>query len=263
MRRARLLAVTITLAVAVGSARAQAQCSSNASSCVECHEARGEHPTLGDGRPWHDDHGFGDLCVACHGGDPAAASRDEAHGLLREPLADVPRSCGGCHAEDATERAARYRAASAPPASPASVVPPSPGNRPGAEARAGVDRALALVAVLLAALVAGLVASERRALGGFRLIAWLRATTWSAYAAGAGLGLTVAASEVLYGRPIAAAGAFDKLAAYLGRALFPESPYYAYVMHPEITWQVWLVLGALLGSFGPAGRHRAASLAAR
>jgi uncharacterized membrane protein YedE/YeeE len=81
---------------------------------------------------------------------------------------------------------------------------------------------------------------------------WLRARTWDAHVAGAGLGLTVAASEALFGRPLAASGAFDKLAAYLGRVLFPTSAYYGYVMRPEIGWQVWLMLGVLAGAFTSA-----------
>jgi len=84
----------------------------------------------------------------------------------------------------------------------------------------------------------------RRPLG-----AWLREKTWSPYAAGALLGLVVAYSEVFCGRPLAASGAFDKLAAYPGRWLFPSSQYYRYVMSPGITWQVWLVVGLLVGSF--------------
>jgi uncharacterized protein len=63
------------------------------------------------------------------------------------------------------------------------------------------------------------------------------------------LGLVVAFSEVVCGRPLAASGAFDKLAAYPGRWLFPTSQYYGHVMSPGITWQVWLVIGVLGGSF--------------
>lgn len=81
---------------------------------------------------------------------------------------------------------------------------------------------------------------------------WLRAKTWTPYAAGAGLGVVVAISEALLGRPIAASGAFDRLAAYVGVALFPKSPYYAYVMRPAITWQVWLMVGLLAGAFASA-----------
>jgi hypothetical protein len=63
------------------------------------------------------------------------------------------------------------------------------------------------------------------------------------------LGLVVAFSEVVCGRPLAASGAFDKLAAYPGGWLFPSSQYYGHIMAPGITWQVWLVVGVLAGSF--------------
>jgi len=59
----------------------------------------------------------------------------------------------------------------------------------------------------------------------------------------------VPVSEVVFGRPLSAAGAFDKLAAYVGQPLFSSSRYYRYVMSPGITWQVWLMVGALGGAF--------------
>ena len=40
------------------------------------------------------------------------------------------------------------------------------------------------------------------------LLAWLREKTWSPYAAGGVLGLVVAFSGVVFGRPLAASGAF-------------------------------------------------------
>jgi len=91
----------------------------------------------------------------------------------------------------------------------------------------------------------------RRELGAAHrpLGAWLREKTWSPYAAGVLLGLVVALSEVICGRPLAASGAFDKLAAYPGRWLFPTSQYYGHVMIPGITWQVWMIVGVLAGSF--------------
>jgi hypothetical protein len=63
------------------------------------------------------------------------------------------------------------------------------------------------------------------------------------------LGLVLAFSEVVWGRPLSASGAFDKLAAYLGRWLFPSSQYYGQVMAPGITWPVWLIVGVVGGSF--------------
>jgi uncharacterized protein len=258
VRRARFGGLLVALAL-TASAQARAQCTSTGSSCVSCHEVSGAYPVLADGHAWHADHGFGDLCVACHGGDPAATSKADAHVAMRAPLEDVSRSCGGCH-EDAAARGVRYRAQAI-----ASAGPPGRGG-PGAPLRAAlsaphdpsalpwslVDRVLAGIVVVLGAVFALLVARDRHALGRLRPSRWLRATLWSPYVAGAGLGLTVAASEALLGRPIAASGAFDKLAAYPGRALFPKAPYYAYVMRPEISWQVWLMVGVLLGAFASA-----------
>ncbi|CAN5923862.1 hypothetical protein BH11MYX4_BH11MYX4_44440 [soil metagenome] len=56
---------------------------------------------------------------------------------------------------------------------------------------------------------------RERAVGRRTVMAWLRDKTWSPYAAGILLGLVVAFSEVVCGRPLAASGASDNLAAYL------------------------------------------------
>jgi hypothetical protein len=225
---------------------AYAQCTSNASSCVTCHETQGLRPVLQSAQPWHVDHGFGDLCASCHAGDPAASTQERAHVGLRRPLAEPSLSCAGCHADDASARAERYLALAVGLAPP----PPTPAS-PTAGASTGssiADRILAVLAVVLALALYFVVrrelTSERRS-----LFAWLRDKTWSPYAAGVLLGLVVAFSEVVCGRPLAVSGAFDKLAAYFGRWLFPASQYYGHVMTPGITWQVWLVVGVLAGSF--------------
>lgn len=226
---------------------AYAQCTSNASSCVTCHETQGLRPVLQSVLPWHVDHGFGDLCASCHAGDPASATKELAHRGLRHPLVDPSVSCVGCHADDATARAQRYRVALASATPP--PTPPAPPPRPPQAAASPVaDRALAALAALL---TLALYVVIRRELPG-EARSWtsrLRARAWSPYAAGALLGLVVAFSEVVCGRPLAASGAFDKLAAYPGRWLFPSSQYYGHVMQPGITWQVWLVVGVLAGSF--------------
>jgi hypothetical protein len=80
-------------------------------------------------------------------------------------------------------------------------------------------------------------------------VAWLRDKSWSPYVAGTLLGVVVAFSEVIFGRPLSASGAFDKLAAYLGQRLFPTSQYYGHIMTPGLTWQVWLIVGVLVGAF--------------
>jgi hypothetical protein len=243
----------------------RAQCSSNVSSCVSCHETQAMRPVLSDPKPWHLDHGFGDLCAACHGGVAAASTKDEAHRGLKSPLGDPIASCGGCH-RNAAARAEGYLAAAASAsvaasgsASASMPIPASgaggangvggSGGPSGPGALRGADRALASIASLLAIAIALFVARDRGLLPAFRPRAWLRAKLWSPYAAGALLGVVVAVSESFFGHPIAASGAFDRLAAYPGRALFPHSPYYAYVMQPAITWPVWVIVGVLIGAF--------------
>ncbi len=238
----------MTLVASVALARqVHAQCTSNASSCMTCHETQGSRPVLEGAQPWHVDHAFADLCAACHAGDPAAVFQEQAHLGLQPPLADPEHSCGSCH-DDAAALAQRYLAAST---SAADAPPVSTPVRQAAAAPAGgavADRVLALMAVALAGALY-LVARRGRSRARWSVAAWLRARTWSPYTAGVLLGLVVAVSEVLCGRPLAASGAFDKLAAYPGRWLFPSSQYYRHIMAPGITWQVWLVVGILAGSF--------------
>ena len=214
---------------------------------MTCHEAPGLRPVLQSAQPWHLDHGFGDLCASCHAGDPAASAKDLAHLGLQDPLADPVSSCAACHPRDASARAERYLAVAIGTATPP-PTPPTTSPPPRATTSSTADRALAVLAALLTValyfVTRRAVAAERRS-----LLTWLRAKTWSPYGAGALLGLVVAFSEVVYGRPLAASGAFDKLAAYVGRWLFPSSQYYGHLMTPGITWQVWLVVGVLAGSF--------------
>ena len=221
---------------------ANAQCPSTASSCTTCHEVQGQRPV--SAQAWHVDHGFGDLCASCHAGDPGAPDKAHAHVGLRHPLSDPIAACASCHADDHVQRAERYRTIGA-------AVPPVTGQGPpAASAPAGrmADRVLALVAGLLCL---PLFVVIRRHLREPRrpIKAGLRDKLWSPYVAGGLLGLVVAFSEVICGRPIAASGAFDKLAAYVGSWLFPDSQYYAHIMTPGITWQVWLIVGVLGGSF--------------
>ncbi len=229
-----------------------AQCTSSASSCVTCHETQGLRPVLRNPQPWHADHAFADLCAACHGGDAAAPGKAKAHWGLRAPLADPARTCAGCHSKDTSARAERYLSRPAPPPSAAPGAPaasaPAPGTADGDHAAATANRALAALALLLAVGLA-FVLARKQARPRRALASWLRQKLWSPYLAGALLGLVVAASEVVWGRPLGVAGAFDRLAAYPGRWLFPHSQYYRYVMTPGITWQVWLVLGLLGGAF--------------
>lgn len=89
---------------------ARAACGASISSCKSCHEVRGEMPVAGNGE-WHINHSFGDFCEFCHGGVVSSMNKEEAHQGLKDPLADVRGSCGGCHMNDLAERAQVYGAA--------------------------------------------------------------------------------------------------------------------------------------------------------
>lgn len=224
-----------------------AQCTSNASSCVTCHETQGLRPVLESAQIWHVDHGFGDLCASCHGGDPASPTKEKAHLGLRDPLADATDSCAGCHTDDSSARADGYLRAAASAAPPRPGTPPT-SSPPNVAASRAANRLLASIAVLLS--IALFFAVRRTRVTESRpLLSCLRDKIWSPYSAGALLGLVVAFAEVICGRPLAVSGAFDKLAAYLGRWLFPSSQYYGHIMTPGVTWQVWLMVGVLAGSF--------------
>lgn len=254
--------VALLAALFARAAPADAQCTSNASSCVTCHETQGLRPVLQSVQRWHVDHGFGDLCASCHAGDPAAPEKARAHAGLRDPLADPSVACAGCHAQDAAARARRYLAlaapsasSSAPPGTSSSAEPgtsssaaPGTSSSPTSSASSSAELVLASLAALLALALVYLLRRRTSRAARRPLLAWLRDKTWSPYAAGTLLGLVVAFSAVVCGRPIAVSGAFDKLAAYAGRALFPSSQYYGHIMSPGITWQVWLVVGVLVGS---------------
>lgn len=202
-------------------------------------------PVLQSTQPWHVSHGFGDLCASCHAGDPVATLKEQAHAGLRQPLAAPALACAGCHPNDASARAERYRlnVAQMRP-EPPSAPPPTPRGSGGSTANLVLAGVAALLSIALFIVMRRELKATRRP-----LVAWLRDKTWNPYAAGVLLGLVVAFSEVICGRPLAASGAFDKLAAYPGQWLFPSSQYYGHVMKPGITWQVWLIVGVLLGSF--------------
>jgi hypothetical protein len=86
------------------------QCGSQASSCKNCHEVKGEDPvnTKGD---WHTAHAFGDFCEFCHGGNVQATDKAAAHEGLVQPLGDVKLNCSSCHAQDYQAKAEVYATA--------------------------------------------------------------------------------------------------------------------------------------------------------
>jgi hypothetical protein len=237
------LGLGCVMALLLLTARVHAQCASNASSCVACHEAQGLRPVLASAQAWHRDHAFGDLCAACHAGDPTAETKASAHIGLQQPLLAGSTACVGCHAADASVRSARYVSA---------LFETGPGAAPPPARHAAVSGKLAdgvLSGVALALAVALYFAWRGGSGPASSSGAPPRPTNRSVYFAGALLGVLVACSEVIYARPLAASGAFDKLSAYLGGWLFPTSQYYGQIMKPGISWQVWVVCGVLIGSW--------------
>jgi hypothetical protein len=87
-----------------------AQCGSQASSCKNCHEVKGEDPVNAKG-DWHISHAFGDFCEFCHGGNVQAPDKAAAHEGLIDPFGDVKANCSSCHADDYQAKAEKYAAA--------------------------------------------------------------------------------------------------------------------------------------------------------
>ena len=84
-----------------------AQCGSQASSCKNCHEVKGEDSVNAKG-DWHVSHAFGDFCEFCHGGNVQATDEAAAHQGLVQPLDDVKTNCSSCHADDYQAKAETY-----------------------------------------------------------------------------------------------------------------------------------------------------------
>ncbi len=82
------------------------------------------------------------------------------------------------------------------------------------------------------------------------LIKEFRKEEWSPYVAGALLGLVGILAVVLSNSLLGASGAFESLAGLLGRALAPaafDNTYFKYIMKPEITWGLILLVGVFFG----------------
>ena len=118
-----------------------AQCGSQASSCKNCHEVKGEDPVNAEGE-WHVSHAFGDFCEFCHGGNVQAVDKDAAHQGLVTPLGDVKANCSSCH-EDYESLAQTYATALGVPigTSGGSAAPPSQPSAPTEPAAPSPDSA--------------------------------------------------------------------------------------------------------------------------
>ena len=90
-----------------------------------------------------------------------------------------------------------------------------------------------------------------------KIIAYIRKDEWSPYVAGVGLGLVAILSMWLANQTLGASGAFESIVGALGKSLgmigrqappsFINTSYWVNLMRPEIGWQVWLILGTILG----------------
>jgi hypothetical protein len=73
---------------------------------------------------------------------------------------------------------------------------------------------------------------------------------WSPYFAGALLGVVGVLAVLLSNTLLGASGGFENLAGMLGQAVAPDlfdNLYFNFVMPPEITWQVILLVGVFFG----------------
>lgn len=92
-----------------------------------------------------------------------------------------------------------------------------------------------------------------------RILNYVRKEEWSPYAAGILMGIVGILAVWLSNSTLGASGAFENLAGILGRALSPtlfDNMYFNYVMPPEITWSVVLLLGMFFGGMLGAATSR-------
>jgi uncharacterized protein len=79
------------------------------------------------------------------------------------------------------------------------------------------------------------------------LVKQIRKEEWSPYAAGVLLGIVGILTVVLAQQLLGASGGFENLAAYIGKAINPGNVYFSYMMKPEITYPVILLVGIFFG----------------
>lgn len=82
------------------------------------------------------------------------------------------------------------------------------------------------------------------------ILSYIRRDEWSPYVAGILLGIVGVLAVWLSNNLLGASGAFENLAGMLGKALSPalfDNMYFKYIMPPEITWGVVLLVGLFFG----------------
>jgi hypothetical protein len=243
------------LAAFVASPSAHAQCGAATSSCRQCHEIEGLGPRPA-GAKWHVDHALGDFCADCHGGDGTTRDEATAHAGLVDPLALPPARCVACHA-DAASRVGTYVLEGSRPRHADATVPPS-FPKPPNDGGGGPRRVNTILAAVIVALGLGggtyawqneRVGRERRRLS---LRSALEAREWSPYVAGALLGVVAAVSMAIFGHRLSGGGAYQQMAAPVGRALAHGSVYFNRVLPGAARWELSGLTGALLGAFASA-----------
>jgi uncharacterized membrane protein YedE/YeeE len=88
------------------------------------------------------------------------------------------------------------------------------------------------------------------------IVKQFRKDTWSPYVAGILLGIVVILAVVLVNTLLGASGAFENLAAYIGKVINPSNMYFKYIMPPGITWGVVLLVGVFFGGMLGAATSR-------
>ena len=92
-----------------------------------------------------------------------------------------------------------------------------------------------------------------------RILNYVRKEEWSPYAAGILMGIVGILAVWLNNSTLGASGAFENLAGMAGKALSPalfDNMYFNYVMPPEITWNVVLLVGLFFGGMLGAATSR-------
>ncbi len=83
-----------------------------------------------------------------------------------------------------------------------------------------------------------------------KVIQYFRREEWSPYIAGTLLGVVGVLAVALSNNKLGGSGAFENLAGIVGQAVAPavfDNMYFNYVMPPEITWGVILLVGVFFG----------------
>jgi uncharacterized protein len=120
---------------------------------------------------------------------------------------------------------------------PAPAPPPPPAPPPS-------SNTLFAAAILAVAAAGGLWIGRGRLAGALR-------RSWSPYVAGAGLGLVATVSLAVFGHRLSGSGAYHQLAGHVGRWLWPDQAYFR-SLPAGMTWEMWVLVGTLLGAFASA-----------